>query len=73
MIRMRTGRRRNFVRQYQYRRRATRSSSLRLASAPYRLGEGISLRASTSTRPRNPITAITVISSDQIRPMWLES
>ena len=55
-----TGSRRNFERQYQYRRRATMSSALRLASAPNRLGVGISLRAITSIRPRNVTTATAV-------------
>ena len=49
------------------------SSRLRLSSAPYRVGDGISLRAMTSTSPRNITTAITVMISDQISPMWFES
>ncbi len=35
-------------------------------SAPYRLGEGMNRRVTTSTSPRNMITAITVMISDAI-------
>ena len=43
------------------------SSSLSDMSAPYRLGEGISLRVSTSTRPRKVTTATAVTISDAAR------
>ena len=49
------------------------SSSLSDMSAPYRLGEGMSLRARTSTSPRNITTASAVMISDATRLKWLES
>ena len=49
--------RRNFVRQYQTRRRATMSSSTSSWPAPYRLARGMSLWARTSTKPRKAMTS----------------
>ncbi len=49
------------------------SCCLSEASAPYRLGEGISLRVTTSISPRNITTASAVTTSAQIRLRWFES
>ena len=70
---MRIGSRRNFERQYQWRRRAMRSSCLSDSSAPNRLGHGISLRAITSTSPRKTTTARTVMMIDAASDRWFES
>jgi hypothetical protein len=57
--------RRNFVRQYQTRRRETMSSSTSSRPAPYSDARGISRCDRTSMNPRNAITNPNVASSAQ--------
>ena len=54
---------RTFLRQYHRRRRATTSCSAYSLLCPYMLGAGMSLWASTSTRPRKAMTPMNVPSS----------
>ena len=57
--------RRYLRRQYHRRRRETTSSARSSFSAPYSAGAGISLCATTSTRPRNAATPSTVPTTAQ--------
>ena len=64
---------RNFLRQYQARRRLMMSSSRNCwLSAPKRLGHGISRRKRRSTKPRKAITIPRVATSDQsvLQPLY---
>ena len=57
---------RNFVRQYQTRRRETMSSSTSSRPAPYMLARGMRRCASTSRKPRNAMMKTNVPTSAQM-------